>query len=80
MAKFLPNEILTPIVGHLRDRRIDLFDPVATKDLQSVRLVSSTVSSLMTLSWTSTDWCIGADVGNSDSHVVREYGLRPQIL
>ncbi|CAD6582497.1 MAG: hypothetical protein ASARMPRED_000985 [Alectoria sarmentosa] len=48
MAKFLPNEILIPIVGHLRDRRIDPFDPVATKDLQSVRLVSSTMLAIAT--------------------------------
>ena len=40
----LPNELLAPIVGHLRDRRIDFFDPVATKDLQSVRLVCRRVS------------------------------------
>ena len=48
MANFvaLPTELLTPIVGHLRDRRIDPFDPVATKDLQSVRLVSRMVGSL----------------------------------
>ena len=41
----LPNELLVPIVGHLRDRKkIDLFNPVATKDLQSVRLVCGRVS------------------------------------
>ena len=39
----LPNELLAPIIGHLRDRRIDFFDPVATKDLQSVRLVCRSV-------------------------------------
>ena len=46
MAKFLalPNELLHPIVGHLRHRRIDCFDPVATKYLQSVRLVSRRIT------------------------------------
>ena len=30
----LPNELLAPIVGRLRDRRIDFFfDTVVTKDL-----------------------------------------------
>lgn len=45
MANFIgqPNELLIRIVGHLRDRRINLFDPVATKDLQNVRLVSHRV-------------------------------------
>ena len=42
----LPNELLTPVVGHLRDRRINFFDPVATKDLQNVRLVCRRVSFL----------------------------------
>ena len=40
----LPNELLTPIVGHLRERRTDFFDPVATKDVQSVRPVCHEVS------------------------------------
>ena len=39
-----PNELLAPTVGHLRDRRVDFFDPVATKVLQSVRLVCRRVS------------------------------------
>lgn len=45
MANFIgqPSELLIRIVGHLRDRRIDFFDPVATKDLHSVRLVSHRV-------------------------------------
>lgn len=42
----LPNELLAPIVGHLRDGRIDFFDPVATRDLQSVRLVCRRVRCL----------------------------------
>ena len=40
----LPNELLAPIISHLRDRRIDFFDPVATKDLQSARPVCRRVS------------------------------------
>ena len=46
----LPNKLLAPIVGHLRDRKIDLFNPVATKDLQSVRLVCRRVS-FVALCW-----------------------------
>ena len=42
----LPTELLSLIVGHLRDERIHLFDPLATRDLQNVRLVSRTVRPL----------------------------------
>lgn len=57
MASFvaLPNELLTTIVSHLRDRRIDPFDPVATKDLQNARLVSRSVSFLIALAWLKAD-------------------------
>ena len=46
MALFqdLPNELFIMIVNLLIARKIDYFDPVATKDLQSLRLVSQTVS------------------------------------
>ena len=40
----LPNELLAPMVSHLRDRRIDFFDSVAAKYLQSERLVCRRVS------------------------------------
>lgn len=40
----LPNELLTPIVGHLRKKKIDHFDSVATKDLQTMRLVCPKVN------------------------------------
>ena len=48
MAKLvaLPNELWSLIVGHLQDEKIHLFDPLATRDLQSVRLVSRTVGPL----------------------------------
>ena len=36
----LPNELLHRIAARLCDRRINSFDPVATKDLQNVRLAS----------------------------------------
>ena len=42
----LPTELLGLIVNHLRDERIHLFDPLATRDLQNVRLVSRTVRHL----------------------------------
>ena len=42
----LPTELLSLILGHLRDERIHLFDPLATRDLQNVRLVSRTVRPL----------------------------------
>ena len=82
MARFVgfPNEISTPIVSHLRDRRIDPFDPVATKDLQNMRLVSRNVRASIALSWRRTDSSTCEDVCNSDSDVVREHGLRPEFL
>lgn len=47
----LPNELLTPIIGHLRERKIDHFDSVATKDLQTMRLVCSKVRHRLSLSF-----------------------------
>lgn len=46
MALFrdLPNELLVMIIRLLIARRIDHFDPVATKELQSLRLASQRVS------------------------------------
>ena len=48
MASFglLPNELLESIVKHVQDRKIDSFDVVANRDLQSVRLVCKTVRGL----------------------------------
>ena len=45
MASFgtLPNELVESVVQHLQDRKIDSFDIVAIRDLQSVRLVCKTV-------------------------------------
>lgn len=40
----LPNELLIYIVEFLLDGRIDHFDPIATQDLQNIRLVSLSVS------------------------------------
>lgn len=39
----LPNEVLVMITRSMVGRRIDHFDPVATRDLQSLRLVSPRV-------------------------------------
>lgn len=50
----LPNELLILIVDHLRDEKIHFFDPVATKDLQSVRLICRRVGSLCRCIWHST--------------------------
>lgn len=49
------NELLVPIASQLRDGRIDPFDPVATKDLQNVRLVSRRVSFPVALAWPHAD-------------------------
>lgn len=40
----IPNELLNDILGHLRYKKIDHFDPIATKDLQNARLVSRWVN------------------------------------
>lgn len=43
--KGLPYELLDQIPKHLCASKIDYFDPVATRDLQNLRLVSRLVSS-----------------------------------
>ena len=51
MASFglLPNELVESVVKHLQDRKIDSFDIVANRDLQSVRLVCKTVRKISML-------------------------------
>lgn len=43
LLRDLPNEVLVMIARLMVGRRIDHFDPVATRDLQSLRLVSQSV-------------------------------------
>ena len=48
LLRALPNELFVRIARSLIGRRIDHFDPVAIKDLQSFRLVSQRVSHVTT--------------------------------
>ena len=46
LLRELPNELFVMIVRFLVARRIEHFDPVAIKDLQSLRLVAQKVRQL----------------------------------
>ena len=77
MASFkdLPNELLDQIPKHLCAGKIDHFDPVATRDLQNLRLISRLVSSpgsslLMLIQSTETDLEIIIDARSGHASTV----------
>lgn len=78
----LANELLTSIIGSLRDRKIDHFDPVATKDLQTIRLVCSKVrlrlSRFLGLVWLGLTPL--AVVGDRYTYALRKYDPRSEVL
>ena len=66
----LPFELLSLIMGHLQNEKIHLFDPIATKDLQNVRLVCHKVGSLCHRIWHGAYANDCKDVSSSDTTVV----------
>lgn len=75
----LPNELLIPIVGHLRDGKINHFDSAATKDLQTMRLVSFQVHDLpfRGLAWLALTVALFhfAVLGDRYTYAVRKHGF-----
>ena len=69
------NELLAPMIDPLRDGRTNFFDPIATNDLNNVRLFCRRVS----FSWHCVEvimsYCRCEDVGNRNSDIVSEHGL-----
>ena len=80
----LPNELLTQIIRHLRDRKMGHFNSVASKDLQTMRLTCSKVHPLTSvcLAWLalSLEVIYLAVLGDRYAYAPRKRGSEFEVL